>query len=88
MELIDVTFDEILKAIGELNASNPEGFTCREMSNATGRNHDWCRKHIYELIRADKLKFNGRRKVKRIDEGYAQVPVYTLVDHPNKKKKR
>ena len=73
-----VTFEQVLKDIETLSRREPEGFTIAEMSDETGHGIHWCRGQVRKLIRAGKIRCNGRKRVTRIDGQDGFAPVYVV----------
>ena len=79
MKELNVTFDEILKEIDNLNNKHPEGFTILQMSESTGYSRKWCQQQIAKLIDSGKAICNGRIKGNTIDGRIKHVGVYKLI---------
>ena len=86
MDKIKFSLDEVLKEVERLSNTTPDGFSILEMSRKVGKHRNWCRRHINDLIIAGKAKYNGRRKVLRMDKSIGYVPVYTLIKEKRGKK--
>lgn len=72
-------FADVLGEIEKLSSKSPDGFTTQEMIAVTGHGEDWCRQRIKALMRAGKLKFNGNRRITRIDGLPGFSPVYKFI---------
>ena len=82
-EMMVITYDQVLKDIEELSQKNPDGFSTAELSDVTGHSGAWCRKHVRKLIEVGKVRYNGKKSIKRIDGATAYIPVYTFVENKN-----
>lgn len=75
--LPSINFSEVLRDLEALQSAQPEGFTTREMMQATGRSDKWCRERLRILIGSGKVRFNGKKKIETIAGGACLTNVYT-----------
>jgi len=73
---LGITKEQLIAEIERLSDQSPDGFSTAEMVDATGHGERWCRVKVKELMKAGKLRFNGRAKRTRIDGIPCYVPVY------------
>ena len=75
------SMDEILKEINRIKSEKIDGFTTRDMMDATGRCDNWCRQKIADLIRSGKAELSGKVRRPTIDGKTYLLPVYRIIDN-------
>lgn len=76
---IKITMDELRVELENLRKiQNPNGFSSEEFREALGVSRWVAQQHLKALVKAQKIKFAGRRADTRIDGQSSMTPVYTL----------
>ena len=82
-----IRVDEWLAEVNRLTRNNADGFSVRDVAEATGHTHEWARNRIKEAMSAGLVVYSGRRSGIRMDGASSKIPVYRA-ETPFKKKPR
>jgi hypothetical protein len=77
--LSKINFAEVLRDLSDLADRQPEGFTTREMVEATGRSDQWCRNRLRILISNGTVRHNGKKNIQTISGTLFPTNVYVIV---------
>jgi hypothetical protein len=80
MQKFDFSFDEVLRAIHEINEdTGKKGFTIAQMAEKSGYNANWCREKIRALMTSGRVVYAGKVNATTIDGRACKIPLYQLV---------
>lgn len=74
-----IVYDEVLKAIQDIESQDAEGFTTFELQRATGWERSRVRRYLRELIDAGKAEMSGKKWTVTIDQKRTPVAAYRLL---------